>query len=121
MTFELRIDPTRVERVLLGLGRRVLLRRAERIAALARVYAASHGSISQGIQVVPDGLKAYKVISTNPHTLLVHNGSRPHVILPRRRTYLRFEVGGRVVFARRVNHPGYRGDPFLTRAMRDAR
>lgn len=120
MPFELRIDPTRIERVTLAIGNRVLRRRAERIAALARVYASSHGTISEGIIVVPDGLKAYKIISTNVHTQLVHDGSPRHEIRPRRGRYLRFTVGGRVVFARVVNHPGYRGDPFLTNALRDA-
>ena len=33
-------------------------------------------------------------------------GTRPHVILPRRARVLRFEVGGDLVFAHRVNHPG---------------
>lgn len=33
-------------------------------------------------------------------------GTRPHVILPRRRRYLRFVANGRTVFARRVRHPG---------------
>lgn len=33
-------------------------------------------------------------------------GVRPHVIRPRRAKVLRFVVGGRVVYARKVNHPG---------------
>lgn len=127
MGFELTIDRTRLEAVTRGLGMRLLRRRAERIAALARVYAAPHGSISEGIVVEQAGPTSYKILSTNEHTLLVHNGSRPHRIFPRARTtrtgrppMLRFEIGGRVVYARMVNHPGYKGDPFLTRALRDA-
>jgi len=49
----------------------------------------------------------------------VHDGTRPHVIRPRRGQALRFRVGGRTVFARVVNHPGTRGRPFLTSALRD--
>lgn len=121
MPVELRLDPTRLERFADRLGLDLLRRRAERVAALARVYAAPHGSISVGIEVQQSGPKSYKVISTNPHSLLVHNGSRPHPIFPRRRGgVLRFEVGGRVVFARAVRHPGYKGDPYLLRALRDA-
>lgn len=117
MSVTVRIDPrTAMER----LGRAFLRRRAERIADLAKVYAAPHGSIAEGIMVVPEGAKSYKVISTNPNTVFVHNGTRPHVILPRRGKYLVFEVGGRTVYARRVNHPGNKADPFLTRALRDA-
>lgn len=105
-----------------GPGHRLLRRKADRVAALARVNAAGHGSIPEGIIVGPydPAGPSYKVISTNPHTLFVHNGTRPHPIRPRRRRYLRFQVDGRTVFARVVRHPGYRGDPFLTKALRDA-
>lgn len=46
-------------------------------------------------------------------------GTEPHVIVPRRRRRkaLRFTSGGSVVFARRVQHPGSRANPFLTRAL----
>ena len=47
----------------------------------------------------------------------VHEGARPHVIRPRNARALRFEVeGGRIVFARRVNHPGNAANPFLRNA-----
>lgn len=47
----------------------------------------------------------------------VIDGTPPHVIYPSRRKYLRFISGGQVRFARKVNHPGTRPDPFLTRAL----
>lgn len=47
----------------------------------------------------------------------VHDGTRPHVIRPRNAQALRFQVGGRVVYARVVNHPGTRARPFLDRAL----
>lgn len=124
MAASVRIDMSRLQRLMSavgGPGDRLLRRKAERVATLARTYAAGHGSIPQGIVVGPVQDKSIKVISTNPHTLFVHNGTRPHPITPRRRGgWLRFEVDGRVVYARRVNHPGYIGDPFLTKALRDA-
>lgn len=124
MTASVHIDPSRIQRLLTavgGPGNRFLLRKAEAVASLARRYAAGHGSIPSGIVVGPVVGKSVKVISTNIHTVLVHNGSRRHPIRPRRAGgYLRFVVGGRVVYARAVNHPGYRGDKFLTRALRDA-
>lgn len=49
-----------------------------------------------------------------------HFGSAPHIIRPRRARALRFEVGGRVVFATKVNHPGNRANPFLVAALRAA-
>lgn len=106
-----------------GAGRRMLERKAERVAALARLNSASNGTIPAGIVVGPVVGKKIEVISTNPHTLLVHNGSPRHFIRPRRsspRARLRFMVGGRIVYAQVVDHPGYRGNPFLTDALRDA-
>lgn len=38
-------------------------------------------------------------------------GTRPHIIRPRRARALRFVVGGRVVFAQVVHHPGNRARP----------
>jgi hypothetical protein len=51
-----------------------------------------------------------------PYAAPVHEGARPHVIRPRNARALRFEINGRVIFARRVNHPGQRAQPFLTNA-----
>lgn len=49
----------------------------------------------------------------------VNDGTRPHVIRPRRAKALRFTVGGRTVYATVVNHPGTRARPFLDRALRE--
>jgi hypothetical protein len=46
----------------------------------------------------------------------VHNGSKARIIRPRKGKFLRFEVGGRVVFARSVRHPGTKGRPWLRSA-----
>ncbi len=41
-------------------------------------------------------------------------GSKPHTIYPKNKKALRFVGGsGRFVFAKKVNHPGYKGDNFL--------
>lgn len=62
---------------------------------------------------------------------MVHDGTKPHVIRPKRahtlrrgsrgvvKPALRFKVGGRVVYAKVVNHPGTKARPFLDRALRD--
>lgn len=56
------------------------------------------------------------VTSRANYSLWVHEGTAPHIIRPRHAKALRFTVGGRVVFARYVNHPGTRARPFLRNA-----
>lgn len=48
---------------------------------------------------------------------IVTSGSRPHIIQARTAKALRFVVGGQVVYARRVHHPGTRPNPYLTRHL----
>jgi hypothetical protein len=58
--------------------------------------------------------------ATAKYVMPHHDGSKPHIIRPRRRRYLKFQAGGRTVFARKVNHPGNRANPFLLRAAQQA-
>jgi hypothetical protein len=118
------IDPTVIERALRrpgGIGERLLRRRAERVAARARELApgtmADH--ITTHIEDTGQGLAAY-VVSEHPATQYVIYGTRPHIIRPRRARALRFEVGGQVVYAAYVRHPGTRANDFLGRALHEA-
>lgn len=59
------------------------------------------------------------LISDVSYAQYVNDGTPPHVIRPKRAGgVLRFRIGGQVVFARFVNHPGTRARPFLTEAVR---
>ncbi len=51
------------------------------------------------------------------HAKFVHGGTKPHVIRARKAKALRFQAGGKTVFARSVNHPGTEPEPFLTEAL----
>lgn len=59
---------------------------------------------------------AGSVEATASYAAAVHEGSRPYVIRPRNASVLRFEVGGRTVFAKMVRHPGTKARPFLRNA-----
>ena len=48
-----------------------------------------------------------------PYAVFVEFGTRPHIIRPVRAQALRFEVGGEIVFAKLVRHPGTRPQPFM--------
>lgn len=59
----------------------------------------------------------FTVSSNVDYAPMVHDGTRPHIIRPRTKQVLKFSVGGQVVFAKVVHHPGTRARPFLDRAL----
>lgn len=65
-----------------------------------------------------NGWPCVQVGSEDPIALIHHEGTRPHVILPRIKTALVFSVGGQTVVARRVNHPGTKPNRYLTDNLR---
>lgn len=54
----------------------------------------------------------WEILSIAPYSRYVEGGTKPHRIEPRNASMLRFVVGGDVVFAHGVNHPGTRPIPF---------
>lgn len=120
-----RLEQSRVARLLRlpgGAVDRSLRRRVERVQAAAQRLAP--GSMGNGIRTslryTHDG-PVGTITSTHPATIYVVNGTRPHIIRPRRPGgVLRFEIGGRVVYARYVQHPGTRPNGFLIEALRAA-
>lgn len=56
------------------------------------------------------------VTARTDYAVFVHEGTRPHLIRPRTARALRFDVGGRTVFAKSVHHPGTKARPFLRNA-----
>ena len=50
----------------------------------------------------------------------VHFGTKPHVIKPKNKKALRWVGGDNFIFAKKVNHPGYKGDPFLYIAAKES-
>jgi hypothetical protein len=93
------------------------------VAADARVNApVDTGKLAQAIKEDPiqvDGPFRVTggVTSHAPYSAFVHQGTRPHVIKPRNASALKFQAGGKTVFAKSVNHPGTRARPFLTNAV----
>lgn len=118
------IDRSRLERMLRlpgGLVERNIRRRTERVADEARRLAP--GSMSEQITTRVDraGREVQgHVISNHFATQFVIKGTRPHQIRPVRAQALRFTVGGRVVYAKLVNHPGTDPNNFLAEALRRA-
>ena len=58
-----------------------------------------------------------ELFATAKYAGFVHDGTRPHVILPKNKTVLRFQTPRGVVFSRMVHHPGTRARAFLRDAI----
>ncbi|MFJ7586956.1 hypothetical protein ACIQZO_06090 [Streptomyces sp. NPDC097617] len=101
---------------------RRLAERTQRTARIAeREAPGSMGRyISWKIENGPQGLQGV-IVCDHPATRFVLDGTRPHIIRPRRAKVLRFEIRGREVFAAYVRHPGTRPNDFLGRALREGR
>lgn len=55
-----------------------------------------------------------KVGSKVDYALMHHNGTRPHIITPKRAQMLAFVSKGRVIYATSVRHPGTKPNRYLT-------
>jgi len=76
------------------------------------------GALFQSIykREVADGWEVGHDPQRAAHAVFVHWGTRPHRIEPKDKKALRWAAGNRFAFAKGVNHPGYKGDPWLVRA-----
>jgi hypothetical protein len=69
--------------------------------------------IPGGWQIGHDGQLA-------PYARWVVEGAKPHVIRPRNKKALRWPIPGGFRFAKKVRHPGYKGDNYVKRAAAEA-
>ncbi|MER6975686.1 hypothetical protein [Streptomyces carpinensis] len=122
MSVEVRIDPGRIARLLRlrgGIVERRLRERTSRVADIARSLAP--GTMPDYIDWhIEEGPRSLQGVITcdHPATLYVLNGTRPHIIRPRRAKALRFEADGQVVYSKIVWHPGTHANNFLGEALR---
>lgn len=119
------LDRTAVQRMLRlpgGMVYRNMERRVRRVEAEAiRTAPGRMGStIRAQIRRGPGGDFQGVINVRHPAALYVTGGTRPHVIRPVRAKALRFTVGGHVVYAKVVMHPGTRPNDFLRKALRAA-
>lgn len=98
---------------------------SEEIAEHARThhgFTSRTGNLERSVTSLQssDGLRGFVTIdrTTAPYGVYVHQGFKPFVIVPRHKKALRW-VGrdGKFMFAKRVRHTGYKGDPFLFNAL----
>lgn len=58
------------------------------------------------------------VQATAKHARWVEEGTKPHIITPRRKKWLRFEQNGAIRFSQLVHHPGTKPRPFMSEAQK---
>lgn len=102
-------------------------RRVRRVEAAAKIYCpVRSGKLRStiGMSRNRDALGRYALgfqISAGgpsaPYVLPVHEGARPHLIVPNSKSALAFVVDGHPVVTRMVHHPGNRPNRFLTKAL----
>jgi len=106
---------------------RAVLMLAERVHELAVAGAEKHrktgalvDAFGHGPKKIAGGWEIGADRQRAPHAVFVHWGTKPHVIRPKNKKALRWAAGGSFIFAKFVNHPGYKGDPFLINAANQA-
>lgn len=119
-----RLDRAALNRTITNASRAELREAARQVVNRAKVLApVDTGRLRASIRADPPRIFSLRgsvtVGSDVEYAAMVNDGTRPHVIRPRNARVLRFRVGGQVVFARVVNHPGTRARPFLDRALRE--
>lgn len=101
---------------------RYLKKQAAQLSAYAKIQAGvDTGALRQSIHYKltrsSRGLVAL-VGSDNRVALMHHQGTRPHIIMPKTAKTLRFYSRGRIVYAQVVRHPGTQPNRYLTDNLR---
>lgn len=118
----IRVDQAQLRRVIRQASMRELENTGRRVVNRAKILcpvdtgrlrASIKGKASRTWTLRPQ----FTVSSNVDYAPMVHDGTRPHIIRPRTKQVLKFNVGGQVVFAKVVHHPGTRARPFLDRAL----
>lgn len=104
--------------------RQAVLSSTEEVAEYARTkhgFTSRTGNLERAITSIHsrDGLKGWVTIDRTqaPYGTYVHQGYKAFTIVPRHKKALRWVDGSDFVFAKRVQHPAFKGDPFLFNAL----
>ena len=102
--------------------RQKLIEKLADVAYASAFYGApwKTGWLAQSIVKRIEEYEAY-IEALAPHAKYVVKGTSPHEIRPVNSSVLAFEVAGRMVFTPLVRHPGSKPNPFMQRAVEDAR
>lgn len=94
-------------------NRLVILAKGQVGVKTAKLQKSIKGEVFTG----PRGISS-QVGSDNRIAYLHHEGTRPHIITPKRANTLRFYSRGRIVYTKLVHHPGTKPNRYLTDNLR---
>ena len=83
--------------------------------------ASKSGALVRSIHIEPAQGYLARIVADAPHARFYEYGTRPHRIEAKNGKALYFQVNGKGVFARSVNHPGTKPHPFMQKAADYAR
>ena len=120
----IRLDRAELSRTIRGASRSELETAARQVMNRAKVLAPVRtGRLRASIRIEARRTATlrskFTIGSDVEYAAFVNDGTRPHIIRPRTRQALKFRIGGRVVFAKVVHHPGTRPRPFLDKALQE--
>jgi hypothetical protein len=81
------------------------------------------GALERSLQSVRRSPTSYRLLAGGQNAIwakFVHDGTRPHVILPNKKKVLRWAGGGVFFFAKKVSHPGNKPDRWFDDAAAQA-
>ena len=97
---------------------RSLARRGRKVLAAARgQVGVDTGNLKKSLRMTHERSargQFVRVGSKLNHALVHHQGSRPHIITPKRSQVMVFSKGSQIIYATSVRHPGTRENRYLT-------
>lgn len=88
----------------------------EALEAVRKGAPVDKGNLRDRWHIEPSGELAYRLVNSAEYAEAVSKGTKPHTIMPRGRV-LAFRVGGDMVFAAFVDHPGTTANPYVEDAL----
>lgn len=89
---------------------------AHRIARAPIPAGKSGIKASIGFEKALTSTKVAVIGTSHPKFKFVEEDTKPHVIKPKDKKFLRFKIGGKVIFTKKVDHPGTRGKHSFAKA-----
>lgn len=95
-----------------------LIKRAKRVQRHAKMQVPIRtGRLKRSIKVYKHERyvngQGIRIGTSVPYASFVHDGTKPHLIIPNNKRALKFTKKGQVIITKRVNHPGTRPNRFL--------